>query len=172
MTKKKTFPTYETKVFECTIVVDPATGKKRISIDHERFYLHELSKFKLGEKVLMKITNKKRKRSMAQNSYMHLYFSLIALSSGHTAKEIKSWAKGKFLSKGITEVFGDKVRKVDETSELTIGEMMEFVDRVEAHTGIPAPDPEPFNLGITNAEYRELKAKQAEKYSKMEAKLG
>jgi len=114
-------------------------GKKEIRPDHPAYVQYEVDKFAVGDEIWTKCTNKKRKRTDAQNDYMHLYFSLIALSSGHTMREIKNWAKGKHLSKGITEVFGDRVRDVKETRDLKVMEMMEFLERVEEDTGVPLP---------------------------------
>ncbi len=88
------------------------------------------------------------------------------MSSGHSLREIKNWAKGKALSKGITEIFGDKVRIVKDTSELTVGEMMEFMARIECITGVPSPDPAPFKLPLSQSEWEELKAKQKRLYKR------
>ncbi len=164
-------PSHETKAFLGTVVIDPETSKKRVKVKHPTYYQHEIDQLQLNSEVTMFVTSKKPRRSLQQNSYMHLYFSLIAVSSGHTTKEIKNWAKGKHLSHGITEVFGDKVRIVDETSKLTVNEMIEFIARVECDTGIPAPDPSPFNLGITHEEFQELKMKQRQEYMRMTPRL-
>lgn len=136
-------------------------------MDHPMYYQHELNQFQVGDLITMKMTSRKPKRTEAQNRYMHLYFSLIGESSGHTTEEIKNWAKGKFLSKGITEIFKEKVRKTKETSRLTIPEMVEFLARVETHTGIPPPDPEPFKLPLTYGEFQKLKEIERLKYLKM-----
>lgn len=169
--KKKRIPAYETRAFAGKVLLDPATGKKRISLDHPTYYDHEIQGFQLNALVTVKVTDKKPKRTDAQNRYMHLYFSLIAKSSGHSVNEIKAWAKGKHLSKGITEVFGDKVRKVTDTSKLTVLEMIEFIERVAEDTGVPAPDPAPFNLPLSQDEYDDLKAKQHRLYKRYKPRL-
>lgn len=169
--KKKRIPAYETRAFVGTVVIDQVSGKKKVTIDHPMYYQHEIQGFQVGSQVTVKVTNKKPKRTEAQNRYMHLYFSLIAQSSGHTPREIKNWAKGKVLSKGITEVFGDKVRIVKETSELTVNEMIEFMARIELITGVPLPDPAPFNLPLTHEEFETLRAKQRRIYKLYKAKI-
>lgn len=167
ITKTKSHPTHETRTFTGRIFLDKETQKKRFVMDHPMYYQHEINKFGVGDLITMSLTSKKPKRSEAQNRYMHLYFSLIALPSGHTTEEIKNWAKGKFLAKGITEIFKEKVRKIKDTSKLTIPEMIEFIARVEAHTGIAPPDPTPFKLPLTYNEFKKLKEIQREKYLKM-----
>src|SRR3990167_11224364 len=122
----KTIPKYETKAWTAHVVEEekrhPITNDPIITRslvpDHPNYVQHELKHFHVGDKVLVKCTNKKQKRTDAQNRFMHLYFTLIASSSGHTANQIKIWAKGQHLSQGITEVFGHKVRDVKETSKL------------------------------------------------------
>lgn len=170
-TKKSAVNTYTTRYFEAVIYLDEASKKKRFRIINQLYYDYEIDNFKVGESVSINVTSKKRKRSENQNRYMHLYFSLIALSSGHTMNQIKTWAKGKFLSKGITEVFKDRVRLVQNTSDLTVLEMIEFIARIEAYTDIPAPDPAPFSLAYTWEEYRVMKEKQKAIYEKLKPYL-
>lgn len=172
MENKKSHPTYESQIFLGTVVLDPALEKKRIVIDHPSLYLHFLqSVCKPGDKVAMSITNRRPKRTDSQNRYMHLYFTLIGQSSGSPMMVIKNWAKGRFLSKGITEVYGDKVRIVTETSKLNISECCEFLNRIVEDTEVPLPDPEPFNLPLTLDEYGRLKESQRKEYSKYKAKI-
>lgn len=171
MKKRKYNPTYESTTFIGT-VVKAENGKNRIAINHPVYYQHFVNHTcKLGDIVALIMTNRRPKRSLAQNRYMHLFFSLIAESSGHTMIEIKNWAKGKHLSKGITEVYGSKVRIVKETSKLNMSEMCEFLNIVSEDTTVPLPDPEPFNLPLTIDEYGRLKEKQRIEYSKYKPKL-
>lgn len=123
-----------------------------------------------GDSFTETLTNKRPKRSIEQNNYYHLYLDLIASSSGHTIKELKKWAVGQFLTTGITEVFGDKTRVTDSSSDLNMNEFTEFLNKIEDKTEIPLPDPTPFNLGLLLDEYGKLKKEQKEKYSKMKAK--
>lgn len=114
---------------------------------------------------------KKPKRTDEQNSFFHVYLDLISISSGHTMDELKAWYKGKFLSKGIAEVFGDKTRIVKSSADLNISEFAELMNQIEEVTSIPIPDPSPFNIALTRDEYGKLKAKQNETYLKMKAKI-
>lgn len=167
--KQKSYPTYESQHFTAT--VRQVDGKNRIAISDEKGYSYFLNqKCKTGDNVSVYITNKKPKRSDLQNRYFHEYLSLISLSCGHTVDELKTWVKGKFLSKGITEVFGEKVRKVRSTTELTIGEMKELIDQIENITEIPAPPTELFNQPHTHAEHEKLKADQKSFYQGLRPK--
>ena len=168
---KKPIPTYETKVFMGHVIQSDESGKKAITWDHPQYYQYEINRFNVGDEIAARMTNKKQLRSHAQNRYMHLYFSLISMSSGHTPKEIKNWAKGKILSEGITEIYGDKTRIVKDTSKLKLLEMIEFLEKIEQITSVPLPNPEPFNMPLTQDEWDSLKEEQKNKYMKFKPKL-
>lgn len=172
--KKKRYPTYKSQQFAGKVIEVLIEGKKdrKIAMNSPMLYKHFLNTTcNIGDDISLYITNKRPKRSHEQNNYYFLYLSLIALSCGHTTKELHIWAKGKFLSKGITEVYGDKVRIVDSTTSLTIGEFCEYLCRIEEATGIPCPKTEPFLKALTNEEYAGLKAEQKMAYKKMSAKI-
>lgn len=164
--------TYQSQQFGGVIVIDPKTDKKRIKINSAPLYQHFLNTVcKLGDKISLNITNQRPKRSLLQNNYLFLYLTLISSSCGHSVKELDTWARGKFLSKGITEVFGDKVRIVKSHKELNVSEFIEFLARIEEATEIPLPDTEPFLKSPTNEEYAEMKGKQKSIYEKLVAKI-
>ncbi len=166
--KSKSIPTYESQHFSGLVVVHPDTGKNAIRINDEKGYYYFLSqKCKVGDTISVYYTNKKPKRTDSQNRYLHEYLSLISLSCGHTVEELKIWIKGKFLSKGITEVFGEKVRKVKGTSELNISEFAELIERIEETTEIPAPETDLFKMPHSNQEHERLKREQISHYSSL-----
>jgi hypothetical protein len=175
---KKTLPTYTSQNFAGIVVMAPTQTPqgiipmKKIKVNAPALYQHFLNETcKPGDEITMIITNKRPKRSEAQNNYLHLYLSLIGTSSGHTMAELKAWVKGKFLSKGITEVYGDKVRVVKSTSELNISEFMELLERLEKETKVPLPNTEPFNRVLTEEEYQTLKVEQKKIYDRITARL-
>ena len=171
--KSKSIPTYESQHFSCVVVADPETGKNRIRVNDEMGYRYFLNqKCKKGDIVSVYYTNKKPKRTDLQNRYFHEYLSLISLSCGHSVDELKTWAKGEFLSKGITEVFGRKVRKVRSTTELNISEMAELIEKIEEITGIPAPPTELFKLPHSHEEHEKLKKDQTTLYKNMSLATG
>lgn len=167
--RKKSIPTHKSETFAIKIMQlgDILTAR----IEAENYYRHFLKTYgKIGQEGTIKITLKKPLRSQLQNNFYWAYLTLISLSCGHSPKELHKWASGKFLSKGITEIFGDKVRKVGSTTELTRNEFGEYMARIELATEIPIPDPEKFNIGLTHDEYRRVKEQQRRIYTELTAK--
>ena len=115
---KKSTPTHETRSFEAEVILDDK-NKKRLRILNQKYFDYEVKHFPIGQRVQIKVTSKKPLRSAQQNNFYHLYLSLISLSSGHSVGDLKEWVKMRFLSKGISEIFGDKIRKVNSTAKLT-----------------------------------------------------
>mgnify|MGYP003394733796 CR=1 FL=1 len=143
----------------------------KITLLAPQLYRHFIKTYcKLGDDISMEVVNKRPKRTESQNSFYHVYLDLISLSSGHTMQELKQWVKDTILSKGITEVFGTKIRVTDSSAELNISEFAEMMERIKELTGIPIPDPAPFNLPLTFDEYGKLKVLQKEKYQSMKSK--
>lgn len=166
---------YQSQQFAGIVVINPDTQKRSIKLNAPLVYQNFLNTTcKIGDAVTMNVTDKKPKRSAAQNNYFFLYLSLISLSSGHSVKELECWIKGRFLSKGITEVFGDKTRIVKSHKELNVLEFIELLERIEETTGIPLPKTEPFLKPLSHEEYNKLRQKQREIYSRlvMNPKIG
>ena len=130
-----------------------------------RMHTHE------GDLISIIVTAKRPKRSQSQNNFFFVYLDLISLSCGHTVEELHKWVKQEILGAGITEVFGEKVRMVGETSGLNISEFCEMMNRIQEATDIPLPDPEPFTLPMSLDEYGHLKINQSIKYSHMNNRL-
>ena len=167
--KQKSIPSFKSETFAIKIVTTENGLVARIQA--EKFYRHFINTYaKEGMEGTLKLELRKPKRSVSQNNFYYVYLGLISLSSGHTVRELHNWAKGKFLTKGITEVFGDKVRRVESTTELNRSEFTEYLARIELQTGIPLPNPEPFNISLTWEEYKKIKEEQRVKYLNMTAK--
>lgn len=167
---KKSYPTYKSQTF---------TGKI-VRKENENFLIYNYPKIvrqylnlscRPGDNVTITLTNKAPKRTLQQNNYYWLYLGLIALSSGHDTKMLHDRFRGEFLSKGITEVFGAKTRKVKSTTDLNRPEFCEYLERIEVLTEIPLPDCEPFLKPLTYAEYDKLSEAQRSSYEKMKAKI-
>ncbi len=166
--RKKSTPTHKSETFAIKIFDVEGTMVARILAD--KFYRHFLKTHaKVGQEGTLKLTLIKPKRSTLQNNFYWVYLELISLSCGKSPDDLHIWAKGKFLSQGITEVFGDKVRRVKSTTELNRSEFSEFMARIELATEVPIPDPEPFNIGLTWDEYKKVKEIQRQKYAGMNA---
>jgi hypothetical protein len=166
-------PSHKTINLGGKVVEREIEGKKSRSIAFNciDMYHHFLEQeCKLNDDIYVVLTSQRPKRSESQNNFFHLYLSLIGKSSGFTIQELKCWVKETILSKGISEIFGDNIRVVDDTSNLNTSEFCEMMNQIQTITEIPIPDPTPFNLPITMNEFGQLKKKQHEQYSKMKAK--
>jgi hypothetical protein len=123
-------------------------SESKLVIKSQKFYQHQLNKFKDCEKVTLFITNKKPKRSEQQNRYYFgVYLPLIAQETGErNIMRLHELFKGEFLTEGIVDVLGKKVRMKKSTTELSVSEFCKYIMDIESETGIPAPSPEIFNL--------------------------
>lgn len=167
---KKTYPTYKQSSFRA-IIKDQPDGNKKIAFNHPGYLQMFINNYKPNDQITITITEKKPLRTIQQRNYYWLYLSLISKSTGYTPDEFHSWVKGKFLSKGITEIFGSKVRKVKSTTELSRPEFCELICRIEDEAGIPAPKTEPFLKPLSYAEYAILKEEQLSFYERMKSKF-
>lgn len=109
------------------------------SEQHKEMFMRYLSQFE-GKEVMLDIEEKKSKRSGQHNNYLWLYMTIIAEETGYTPNEVHEWAKGKFLTQGIQQVFGANVRIKKSTTELTKGEFCNYLADISNETGIPLPD--------------------------------
>ena len=112
------------------------------------FYQNQLNKFRDGETVTLQITNKRQKRTSNQNRYYWgVYLPLIADQTGEKDIErLHELFKGKFLTTGIVEVLGQKVRMKKSTTELSVSDFCQYVIDIETETGIAAPPTENYDL--------------------------
>ncbi len=137
-----------TQPFAARIGVDDNGVTKRLVLESKVWYQHQLNKFRVGERVTLEIHNRKAKRTEAQNRYLWgVFYPLIAKETGENDIDaLHELFKGKFLTEGIVEVLGEKVRKKKSTTELGVGEFCEFVMNIESLTGIEAPPTESYGL--------------------------
>lgn len=138
--KRKNLSIVSTKDFAAEIERDE-DGKNRLKILAPTWYRHQLSKFKIGEKVSIYISSIRPKRTLQQNRYYWgIYLPLIAQETGENDIErLHTYFKGKFLTKEIIEVFGEKVRMVKSTTELSKNDFSDYIQKIEEQTGILAP---------------------------------
>lgn len=171
--KRKYNPSHKTVQLGGKVVEVEKDGKKKlkVQINAPILYDHFLKTYaKPGDLVSMGVTLRRPKRSENQNSFYHVYLGLIELSSGHSVDELKSWVNEDILGKGISEVFGHTTRIVGHSSDLNMSEFCEMMNTVMERTGVPIPDPEPFNLPLSFDEYGKLKEQQKNTYEKIKAK--
>lgn len=122
--------------------------KKTLVIKSQRWYHHQISKFRDGEKVTIMIHNRKPKRTEQQNRYYWgVYLPLISRETNEPDLErLHELFKGKFLTEGIVEVLGEKVRMKRSTTELGVGEFCQYIMDIEHFTEVEAPPTENYDL--------------------------
>lgn len=109
------------------------------SASHKDKWLRFLTQFE-GKKVEVEVTEKKSTRSQQQNSYYWVYLNLIKEETGHSTDDLHELFKGKFLSKGIKEIFGEQVRSKVSTTGLSVGRFVEYLMEIEQLTEVPLPN--------------------------------
>lgn len=114
----------------------------------QKWYHNQLNKFKDGEQVTLEVHNRKAKRTEQQNRYYFgVYLPLIASEKGDGDLDaLHEYFKGKFLTKEIKEVLGEKVRIKKSTTDLGVGEFCEYIMNIENLTQVTAPPTENYDL--------------------------
>lgn len=126
-------------------VIEKVDGKKKLKLNSPIHFQAQVELFDAGTKVTMWLDEHKLKRSDAQNRFYWLYLNLIEQETGNSAEDMHNLFRGLFLSKGITEMFGHKVRSVDSTTKLNKSEFTEYLFKIEEKTGVSIPDTSEFN---------------------------
>jgi len=127
--------------------IEEKNGQKIIRWNSPDFLKYQISKFSIGDKITAYITNKKPKRSEQQNRLYWLYIKNIEDETGNESEDLHTYFRGKYLSKGITEVFGSKVRKYKSTTQLNKSEFVEYLLSIEVEVGVHIPDTENYIYG-------------------------
>lgn len=100
----------------------------------------------------LQIVEKQRKRSLAQNKLMWLWFACIESETGQYAQDIHDYYCFKFLPKEIADLkTGEMLRVGGHTSTLTSEAFTDFLNKVQADAAtelgitLPVPDDEGFS---------------------------
>lgn len=106
---------------------------------------------KLGDgKVSVEFSKKISKRSLSQNNLYWLWLGVIGETLGYTANEIHEVFKRLFLKPRELKYRGRIIKMPSTTTELSIGEMAEYLNAIEREAGqlgILLPDPEKYLYG-------------------------
>lgn len=105
------------------------------------------------------VKEKKKKRSVAQNHLMWMWFACISQETGQPIQDIHDWYCLRFLPRDITDVAtGQMVRVGGHTSTLSTEAFTEFLNQVQADAstelGIALPTPEDEVFSDFEEEYR------------------
>lgn len=141
-------------------IVSIKEGRIAFSTDYQKALFNQFIAQFEGKDVWLTVDPKMPKRSDRQNRYYWLYLNVIAQETGHDPEDIHEWAKGKFLSVEIIELFGDRVRRKKSSTDLGKIEFGEYISKIEQDTGILAPDPTLFQLPLTHEEYEAIREQQ------------
>ena len=144
-TNKSLSVTYS-QPFSATI--ESQNGKKTIKIKSQQWYQHQLNKFKIGESVTLVIHNRKLKRTEQQNRYYWgVYLPIIAKERNEpNLDRLHELFKGLFLTEGVVEVLGRKVRMKGSTAELSIGKFCQYIMDIHHETEVEPPPTENWGL--------------------------
>lgn len=148
-TRSKTSQIYITDTKDFSGTIEEVDGKKKLIISHLNWFETQINKFKVGEKVSLYVSSRRPKRSEAQNRLYWVYLKYIEQETGNSSDDMHVLFRGKFLSEGIIEVMGEKVRRTKSTTALSKNDFCEYLMKIEALTGIPVPE---------TADYEQLKS--------------
>ena len=130
------------------IIQKGENGKKSLVVKSPRWYQFQINKFKIGQEVSLVIHSRKAKRTEQQNRYYWgAYLPLIAEETGEKDLDrLHELFKGKFLTEGIVDVLGEKVRIKRSTTDMNVGEFCQYIMDIEALTRVKSPPTENYGL--------------------------
>lgn len=125
------------------MIYDP---KKQIDVNRAI----EKIKYLIANEKIFELKEKRKKRSISQNSYLHLLFSWFALETGYTSEEVKQEIFKKIVNPSTfyDGEFGEliKIERWRSTADLTTDEMTLCIDKFRDYSskeaGIYLPEPD------------------------------
>ena len=132
-------------------VIEEKGAMQSLDILHRAYYLTKINKFTVGEIVYITLDTRKPKRTVSQNNLYWLYLQNIAEETGND----KDYLHRHFTkTHGVKETVSGKLNGVEtvetiykSTSIYTKPEFTEYMNSIQADTGIPIPDTELFMFG-------------------------
>lgn len=111
-------------------------------------------KWLINNKKLFELTEKRQKRTVSQNSYLHLVLSWFGLQTGYTLQEVKQDIFKKIINQDLFYEGEDdgpfKLQKWRSTADLTTKEMTLAIDKFRDYSskelGIYLPQPDDMAL--------------------------
>ena len=125
---------------------------------HERQKFQSYATTLLERRKKVELKEIKPKRTVDQNSYMHVLFALYGIETGYTLAEIKTILKREYGL--IYEKQGEKFLR--STADLDSGEMSKFIDFIRDHAGQNGcylPTADEYKLNHAHYEYEIEKVK-------------
>lgn len=110
---------------------------------HKKIYDDYLmSQFKEGAIVEVSIKPYRKDRTANQNSYYWLYLRVIEDETGNASGDLHEFFKRKFLPPRFITVMKETIKIPASTTKLSVEDMSNYMDKIQAETGIPMPVPE------------------------------
>lgn len=78
-------------------------------------------------------------RSLSQNKFYWLYLGLVAEETGDHPNDLHEFFKRKFLPPRFVKVMGQEIKLPNTTTTLSKAQFSDYIMRIEALTGVPAP---------------------------------
>lgn len=114
---------------------------------------------KEGVHWIVEIKRYRKKRTVSQNSLLHMWLSCIAQETGNTLEDTKYAYKVKFLPKKKLIIFGNEIERPLGTSELDTKQMTDFMNLIEADAageGIVLPHPDDLHWDSFVEKYKDF----------------
>jgi hypothetical protein len=114
-----------------TVVVDEATGRKRVLAKSDRYLRGSLDRLNVGDEVVVTYSTRKPTFSQGQRNLHFALMGYLAEYSGHSVAEMHEYVmREKFGTKRIA--LGDKIQEVrrslSDTAKMPKDEMGELLD--------------------------------------------
>jgi len=96
-----------------------------------------------GKRVRIWIEEEKNRRSIEHNSYYWVILTYIQDETGNDKNFLHDFFRRKYLPIKEVEAFGKRFESLTSTTELSVGEMMEYTDKIKifaAEWGITLPE--------------------------------
>ena len=94
-----------------------------------------------GNKVEVIVKKIKKNRSTRSNNYYWVYLTLLEAETGNAKDDLHEYFKSRYLSRRIGTLNGKEIMLPPTTTNLSTGEMSEYIRNIEMESGINATDP-------------------------------
>lgn len=106
-------------------------GQVSLLYKNPTYYQQQLEQLKGKKKAYVTIETSGSGRSVQQNRYLWgVIYPVLAEATGYTTEEVHEWAKSALLQPRILKVGVKAVYAPKSTTSLTVGEMVEYVDKL------------------------------------------
>lgn len=82
----------------------------------------------------------KKHRTHSQNNLYWLYLALIASETGDNAADLHDYFKRRYLPPKFINACGHTIKIPGSTTDLSVNQFGEYLDRIEQECGVPIPD--------------------------------